>query len=217
MKINGKCDDVMKLVMKYLNIDVPAYNRLKDPIFAHASLLCTEEMHTASQPMLKTHKDSLEEIKTDSSDLDENNPNESEMCSESDQNQSMNGNNGNGGFVKKAANGVQNGEKLKQERKIIEDTKHLAMSFQQFIPKIFEIPEIIVKQEIQSIYGKDFKERDEFKQEVIEIKDEYFKKTVVRDLKIEQGKPANTLSNTSSNGFHMENGEFIQLKKKIFF
>ena len=61
LKINGKCDEIMRLVMKHLNIQVPHYDRHKDPIFAHATLLLPEEKHTASQPMLK-RKHELEEV-----------------------------------------------------------------------------------------------------------------------------------------------------------
>lgn len=57
MKINGKCDEVMQLVMKYMNVTVPEYNRRTDPIFAHASLLAPEELHTRSQPMLRSYKE----------------------------------------------------------------------------------------------------------------------------------------------------------------
>lgn len=73
VKINGKCDEVMQLVMKHLSIEVTNYDRMKDPIFHHSSLLCEEEAHTASQPMLKTHKEKAATTEDESSQASRSN------------------------------------------------------------------------------------------------------------------------------------------------
>ncbi|KAK4876915.1 hypothetical protein RN001_009421 [Aquatica leii] len=61
VKIHGKCDDVMKIVMSFLGISVAKYDRVKDPIFYHATPLCDEELHTTSQPALKNSNNENDE------------------------------------------------------------------------------------------------------------------------------------------------------------
>ncbi|XP_015123602.1 NAD-dependent protein deacetylase sirtuin-7 [Diachasma alloeum] len=53
LKINGRCDEVMKRVMSHLGLDIPDYNRSKDPIFYHAIRLQISEQSTTSQPCLE--------------------------------------------------------------------------------------------------------------------------------------------------------------------
>lgn len=53
LKINGKCDEVMKRIMTHLGLEIPQYNRAKDPIFFHAVRLRNSEQHTTSQPCLE--------------------------------------------------------------------------------------------------------------------------------------------------------------------
>ncbi|KAG9334567.1 hypothetical protein JZ751_007503 [Albula glossodonta] len=43
LKIHGKCDDVMKLLMKELNLQIPEYDKAEDPIFTLATPLRPEE------------------------------------------------------------------------------------------------------------------------------------------------------------------------------
>ncbi|XP_063224118.1 NAD-dependent protein deacetylase Sirt7 [Bacillus rossius redtenbacheri] len=52
LKINGKCDEVMRQVMEHLQIAVPSYSREGDPIFTHTTGLHPAELHTTSHPQL---------------------------------------------------------------------------------------------------------------------------------------------------------------------
>jgi hypothetical protein len=85
VKIHGKCDDVMQIVMKHLEIEAPKYDRLRDPIFAHATLLFPEEMHTATQPMLKNHT-----FNPDSSEMEDSTTNDCTMSENPTDSKSIN-------------------------------------------------------------------------------------------------------------------------------
>ncbi|CAL8330448.1 unnamed protein product [Lota lota] len=52
LKINGKCDDVMNLLMKDLDIPIPLYNKAEDPIFDQATPLRLEEEHSHTRSLI---------------------------------------------------------------------------------------------------------------------------------------------------------------------
>lgn len=68
LKINGKCDDVMRIVMSHLGLDIPTYDRAKDPIFYHAIKLESSEQPTTSNPCLQEPTVSQETVKLENSE-----------------------------------------------------------------------------------------------------------------------------------------------------
>ncbi|KAM4584514.1 NAD-dependent protein deacetylase sirtuin-7 [Odontesthes bonariensis] len=52
LKVNGKCDDVMNLLMEELNIQIPAYDRTEDPIFSLATPLRPEEAKSHTREIM---------------------------------------------------------------------------------------------------------------------------------------------------------------------
>ncbi|KAF3687327.1 NAD-dependent protein deacetylase sirtuin-7 [Channa argus] len=52
LKIHGKCDDVMSLLMKELNLQIPVYDRVEDPIFSLATLLQPEEVDSHTREVI---------------------------------------------------------------------------------------------------------------------------------------------------------------------
>ncbi|XP_072240419.1 NAD-dependent protein deacetylase sirtuin-7 [Leuresthes tenuis] len=52
LKVNGKCDDVMNLLMGELNIQIPAYDRTEDPIFSLATPLQPEETKSHTREVI---------------------------------------------------------------------------------------------------------------------------------------------------------------------
>ncbi|KAM3623830.1 uncharacterized protein V6R79_016063 [Siganus canaliculatus] len=73
LKINGKCDDVMKLLMEELNIQIPAYNRAEDPIFSLATLLRPEELDSRTREDIAS-SNGQQECKTELVELTEEAP-----------------------------------------------------------------------------------------------------------------------------------------------
>lgn len=49
LKLHGRCDDVMRLLMAELGLEIPRYDRARDPIFALAEPLRPEEEGTHSR------------------------------------------------------------------------------------------------------------------------------------------------------------------------
>uniref|UniRef100_A0A665UXG5 NAD-dependent protein deacetylase sirtuin-7 n=1 Tax=Echeneis naucrates TaxID=173247 RepID=A0A665UXG5_ECHNA len=52
LKINGKCDDVMRLLMEEFNLQIPLYDRTEDPIFSLATPLQAEEVNSHSREVI---------------------------------------------------------------------------------------------------------------------------------------------------------------------
>ncbi|XP_068177787.1 NAD-dependent protein deacetylase sirtuin-7 [Antennarius striatus] len=52
LKIHGKCDEVMSLLMEELNIQIPVYDRSKDPIFRLATPLQPEEVNSRTREVM---------------------------------------------------------------------------------------------------------------------------------------------------------------------
>ncbi|XP_040041810.2 NAD-dependent protein deacetylase sirtuin-7 isoform X1 [Gasterosteus aculeatus] len=52
LKIHGKCDDVMSLLMEALNIQIPVFDRAKDPVFSLATALRQEEVNSHTREVI---------------------------------------------------------------------------------------------------------------------------------------------------------------------
>ncbi|XP_078133472.1 NAD-dependent protein deacetylase sirtuin-7 [Sander vitreus] len=52
LKIHGKCDEVMSLLMEELNIQIPVYDRAEDPIFSLATPLRQEEVDSHTREVI---------------------------------------------------------------------------------------------------------------------------------------------------------------------
>lgn len=66
LKINGKCDEVMKMIMGYLGLTVPQYDKYLDPIFNIATdLLPGEENITSRKQLVRVDSNSQKILRSD--------------------------------------------------------------------------------------------------------------------------------------------------------
>ncbi|KAB7506679.1 NAD-dependent protein deacetylase sirtuin-7 [Armadillidium nasatum] len=73
LKINGKCDDVMKLVMNKLGLEVPHYKKVDDPIFQISTPLHIDEISTITRPPIEPPNYSPDQMVPLSEDIDKMN------------------------------------------------------------------------------------------------------------------------------------------------
>ncbi|XP_026866442.2 NAD-dependent protein deacetylase sirtuin-7 isoform X2 [Electrophorus electricus] len=72
LKIHGKCDDVMQLLMEKLGVEIPNYNRIEDPIFILATPLSPEEEDSHSRKALAAPATLEGSVPNDRSKAEEN-------------------------------------------------------------------------------------------------------------------------------------------------
>ncbi|XP_028267124.1 NAD-dependent protein deacetylase sirtuin-7 [Parambassis ranga] len=61
LKVHGKCDDVMRLLMEELNLQIPVYDKVDDPIFSLATPVRPEEVKSHTREVI-TPPHELEEV-----------------------------------------------------------------------------------------------------------------------------------------------------------
>lgn len=83
LKINGRCDDVMARVMTNLGLEIPLYDRAKDPIFYHAIRLQSCEIGTTTQPCLEEPISKIPEEIEDVGNVE--NPDDSDVVAKKDE------------------------------------------------------------------------------------------------------------------------------------
>ncbi|XP_072516181.1 NAD-dependent protein deacetylase sirtuin-7 isoform X1 [Salminus brasiliensis] len=72
LKIHGKCDDVMRLLMEELCVEIPTYNRSEDPIFSLATPLRPQEKDSHTRKILAPPSALVDSLPNAKSEAEEN-------------------------------------------------------------------------------------------------------------------------------------------------